>query len=303
MFRFIVTVMFVIQVNYREQIYENRNAMIQISSADDHRVRHYRNLRGTPELHNHDRLFITEGFTATIKVLRSSLPIYSVFALPEFYERAGGLLAERNLPAEKLFTANEDVMNQIVGFSHHSGIMALAEQPPELRLPENLNLLSFPCVALNGIINSENVGAIARNCAAFGVSSLIVDGATSSPYLRRAVRVSMGDIVMLRVFSCDSLMPVLDIMRGVYGNKVYALELDERSIKLSEFQLSPNSALIFGSEGRGIQAELLETCDAIISIPMSGIERGDTHQSLNVAVSTGIVLYELSKTGLERGTR
>lgn len=295
--------MFVTQVNYREQIYENRNAMIQISSADDHRIRHYRNLRGTPELHHHNRLFITEGFTATIKVLQSSLPIYSVFALPEFYERAYDLIVKRNLPEETLFTANEDVMNQIVGFSHHSGIMALAQQPPELRLPENLNLLSFPCVALNGIINSENVGAIARNCAAFGVASLIVDGTTSSPYLRRAVRVSMGDIVTLRVFSCDSLMPVLKDIRKVHQSTIYALEFDPRGISLSDIQLSPHSALIFGSEGRGIQAELMEACDAIISIPMVGIERGDTHQSLNVAVSTGIVLYELSKAGVERETR
>ena len=82
-------------------------------------------------------------------------------------------------------------MNKIVGFKLHSGVMAIGKQPVDVNLSE----LESPVVVMNGIINSENVGSIIRNCAAFGFESIITDKQTSSPYLRRAVRVSMGAVL------------------------------------------------------------------------------------------------------------
>jgi tRNA G18 (ribose-2'-O)-methylase SpoU len=183
-------------------------------------------------------------------------------------------------------------MGAIVGYAMHEGVMALAVVPEMPYLSEYVRTIALPAVCLCGVADAENVGAIVRNCAAFGVRSLIVDSATCSPYLRRAVRVSLGGIFALAVYRTANLPAALEEMKHYRPlSHSVALETSPKAHSLATFPLSEESVFIFGSEAHGIPQEVLSVCDAVVQIPMMPIADTDAVNSLNVAASTAIALY------------
>jgi tRNA G18 (ribose-2'-O)-methylase SpoU len=290
--------------------------MIHIITPDDERIALYRALRGTPERHTQERIFIAEGEIAVNKLLHSSLQCVSVFAVRRYYEQPHhrSVLMER-LQREPLmlFTAEKDVMSAIVGFTVHAGIMAIGKQPTALyldgcstfelqRWAESIFSLepanaAMPIVALNALIDAENVGAIIRTCSALGVRALLVDDATCSPYTRRAVRVSMGGVFSVHIAHCASLSSALHRLRYEAGCVPVAFELTDSAIPFNQAQLLPRSVVVFGSESTGITSDVLQTCSAVYAIlstqsrqPKTTATR--THHSLNVAAASAIVLYQ-----------
>jgi len=260
--------------------------MIIITSADDPRIELYRNLHGTPQSHSEARIFIAEGTKTTRTLLKSTIEILSVFALPEFYNEYSELLNKRNLTDHQLLTSNKTIMNEIVGFRLHQGIMAIGIQPKAKPIED----IIFPAVALCGIINSENVGAIMRNCAAFGVRSILVDTATSSPYLRRAVRVSIGAVFGLDVYFIEDMLKVLVQLKHKFNATIISSELAEYAHDVRSFIFPKNSVILFGNEGNGIDSTILGASDAIISISIQ-----KEIDSLNVAAASAIILYQLNR--------
>ena len=258
--------------------------MPEIKNISDPRIDNYRTLRYTPRNHSDGGLFITEGEKVTIKLLKSGFEIISIFAIPEYFKKYAELFSNCNIPAEMRFTADKKLMEEIVGFRLHNGIMAMAKQPADVP-PDKM---SSPIVVLNGINNAENVGAIVRNCATFGIKSLIVDENSSSPYLRRSVRVSMGGILELDVYHSPNIIEDLRTLTPGQGYSIISAEITPDSISIKSFKFPEKFILVFGNEGHGVQKELLEDSDSIIHIPMAA--KAD---SLNVAASTAIFLYEI----------
>lgn len=254
-----------------------------ITDISDSRINYYRSLQATPVAHVHDHVFIAEGEKTVRALLRSSLDILSFFALPKYYERLAPLLVARGIPDDKLFTADHELMNAIVGFRLHQGIMAIAQQPAEPALRQ----LQPPIAILDGIVDSENVGAIVRNCAAFGVRSLVVGGG-SSPYLRRAVRASMGAVCFVQVHFSEDLPYTIGELREQYGIGVIALEQHERAIPIENLVFPERCALVFGSEGSGISPEVLTASNAI-----AAISQQPDIDSLNVASAAAVALHAL----------
>ncbi len=252
-----------------------------ISSIDDPRIQAYRSLEGTPEFHTRERIFIAEGRKITTSLLESSIDVLSVFALPKYYQALSGLIESKNIPNIALFTAEPSNMNSIVGFRLHEGVMAIGKQPEHIAL----SALTFPAVLLAGIVNSENVGAILRNCTAFGIKSIIIDSATSDPYLRRSVRVSMGAVFSLDIHRTESISTTIDLLRSHFGCTIISAEITDTSLPLPTYQFPVKSVIIFGSEGKGIAQEIVEKCDAVVSVPITNIA------SINVAATSAVVLY------------
>jgi tRNA G18 (ribose-2'-O)-methylase SpoU len=180
-------------------------------------------------------------------------------------------------------------MEEIVGYKLHSGIMAIARQPE----PASLSELNSPIIILNGIVNSENVGSIVRNSAAFGINSIIVDKYTSPPFLRRAARVSMGTLIDINFHSSLDLIQTIKELKENYFYKIVSAEINNNSIEINKFIFPEKFALIFGNEGHGISQELLEVSDYIVKISIS-----ENVPSLNVATTSGVFLYLIKNFGI-----
>ena len=124
--------------------------MIQIKNIDDPRIEHYRSLKYTPESHTRDNIFIAEGDRLFKQLIRSDFEIVSIFALEKYFKQYGKAIENNNISSSSLFFADKKIMDQIVGFRLHKGIMAMARQPEE----KELTALPFPMVVLNGILKS-----------------------------------------------------------------------------------------------------------------------------------------------------
>ncbi len=121
--------------------------MTIITDSADPRLNPYRvmTLRNPGE-HSGEGTFIADSDKVVVALLRSGAGVRSIFALPEFYEQYAGLIAERNLPDAAQLTASPAIMEQVTGFRHHSGVMAVGVQPPLASLDD----MTFPAVALCG---------------------------------------------------------------------------------------------------------------------------------------------------------
>lgn len=257
--------------------------MTEITDINDPRISLYKSLKGTPKTHTDNKLFITEGEKVTEKLLNSPLEILSVFFLDKYSAQLMPLIKSKSIPENNIYTASKTLMNDIVGFKLHEGIMAIAKEPSEYPLESMDNRI----VILNGIVNSENVGAIVRNCAAFSVNSLVVDKSTSSPYMRRAVRVSMGHVFDLKINRPDSPEEAILTLKK-YGYRIISAEKNDQSISIHELEPPSKFAIIFGSEGRGIDKNILNLSDDIIHIPIN-----PEVSSINVAAASAVVMNEI----------
>ncbi len=140
-------------------------------------------------------------------------------------------------------------------------------------------------VALNGVGNPGNLGAIMRTCDAVGCAGLILLGDTTDPYHPSAIRASMGSLFALRIVraSFDAFVA----WKQTYNYRVIGTTPDvEQEYRQVTFP-SP-AILLMGSERLGLSAAEQTACDVLVRIPMVG-----TCDSLNLGVATSLVLYEL----------
>lgn len=259
--------------------------MIRITQEADDRIYLYRSLRKTPKKHSEKGVFVCEGYKVTVRMLESGLKMHSFFALEEYYNELGNLI-DYCVPSERQYTADKNLMERIVGFNMHKGIMALVHQPESKAIEELLP----PYVILNGIIDSENVGAIVRNAAAFGFRSLIIDSKTSSPYLRRAVRVSMGAVADMDIHFSGDLRESIKLLKN-NEISIVSLEIAQGSLPLEKYHAQKHSAYVLGSEGPGIDQEILDLSDEVIHITIS-----EAVKSINVASASAVLFYAASDT-------
>ncbi len=257
-----------------------------LTSLDRKELTPYRTLR-QPLEHFAKGYFIAEGEKVVRRLLESGLKTLSILCTPEWFERLSEKFPQGDL---KVFIGEKDLLRTIVGFHLHQGIMAVGKvpEPPLLETFLDNERTSLLLVALDGLANAENVGVLVRNCAAFGVDGIVVGETSSSPYLRRAVRNSMGAVFKLPVFHTENLAAAI---RSMHGKSVQTIAAHpHHSAALEQLSLGKKICLVFGSEGSGLSEAVLQACEKRAAIPMMN----DT-DSLNVASASAVFLYEISR--------
>jgi tRNA G18 (ribose-2'-O)-methylase SpoU len=263
----------------------------QVTSLDHPGLQPYRTLR-RPVDHIREGIFVAEGEKVVRRLLASPLSVISFLLTDEWYDRLSPELAEH--PCSESFVCHvgpKPLLESIVGFNLHQGIMAVARVPVEPSLPALLKELPEPwlIVALDGLVNAENVGVVVRNSAAFGASAIIAGPTSSSPYLRRAVRNSMGTVFTMPVIHVTDLPETLRSIHGESGGDVIGTDLDGELIG-PESGMEGNVCLVMGNEGEGITAPVLAACTRRVAIPMS-----NGTDSLNVASASAVFCYEVRR--------
>ena len=259
---------------------------IPIDDPADPRLEAYRDIRER-DLVGRRGLFVAEGET----VLR-------VLARQDRFRTLSVLIAAKRLDklqpildglAEDVpvYLAGQAVLDGIVGFELHRGILAIAEKPPA-RSADAL-LVGLPAralvMALVGISNHDNMGGLLRNAAGFGVDAVLLDPTCCDPFYRKAIRVSVGGVLRVpfaRVSEDEDLIGLLER----HGFTPVALS-PSGATPLSRLPAMSRPALLLGAEGPGLPPATLARCRTV-SIPMA-----PGFDSLNVAVAAGIALHQL----------
>jgi tRNA G18 (ribose-2'-O)-methylase SpoU len=265
----------------------NDPAMIhRVSSLDLEELAPYRTLK-RPLVHARLGIFVAEGEKVVRRLLESGLEVISLLLTPAWLDRLQGSGHLRGRERLKIFLAEGEVLQAIVGFNIHQGIMAIARVPAEISLevlPEE-HLL----IALDGLRVSENVGVIVRNAAAFGAHAVLVGETSCSPYLRRAVRNSMGAVFTLPVIHVPSLAEALSRLQAQRGTRIVAADPHGASI-LSDLRLTGNLCIVLGNEDDGVSPGVAARADVRAAIPMC-----NETDSLNVGSASAAFLYEAGR--------
>ncbi|MET0315083.1 MAG: RNA methyltransferase [Hansschlegelia sp.] len=262
--------------------------LIPITDPDDPRIADYRAVRERDVVGRGER-FVAEGEV----VLRLLLGARSRHVAESLLVGEGRLAAIEPLLAElpeatPVYVASQGVMNAIVGFHIHRGLLAIGRRAA---MPGAAGLLaSLPeralAIALSGVSNHDNVGGIFRNAAAFGADAVLLDGASCDPLYRKAIRVSVGASLITPFSRGDAAETMLDALEAE-GFEVLALSPSGDRL-LSEVERAPRTALLLGAEGPGLPASLMARAKTV-RIPMAA-----GFDSLNVAATSAVALYALT---------
>jgi tRNA G18 (ribose-2'-O)-methylase SpoU len=261
----------------------------KIDSFDLPDLQPYRTMRRQLE-HRQQGIFVAEGEKVVRRLLESRLTVVSLL-LPEKWFHELKPLLEKRPENVRVYVAERTLLETLTGFSMYQGLLAVAKVPTQPSLEAALQNTPRPhlLVAVDGLSSAENLGALVRNCAAFNVQALIIGETSTSPFLRRAVRSSMGAIFHLPIVETDNLAAALTFLRS-HDIRCVAAHPHVEGHTLAQVNLSSDCCLVFGSEGLGLSATTRAACDEAAAIPMP-----QAVDSLNVSSAAAVFLYETSR--------
>ena len=194
-----------------------------------------------------------------------------------------------------VYTADREMLAELTGFELTRGVLCAFHRPAP-RPVEELCKNARRVAVLEGIVDSTNVGAIFRSAAALNMDAVLINPSCCDPLCRRAVRVSMGTVFQvpwgqLGETPADWPEKGMDILHSL-GFKTAAMALSHRSVSIDDEQLAkePKLAIVLGTEGDGLAADTIASCDYTVKIPMShGVD------SLNVAAASAVAFWQLGR--------
>jgi tRNA G18 (ribose-2'-O)-methylase SpoU len=263
---------------------------VLIDSLDAPELEAYRTMKWQYEQRNAG-FFVAEGDKVVRRLLESSLGVSSVLLPEKWFEELRGMLEAR--PERiKVYVAEKAVLEKLTGYSMYQGVLAVGRVPASAALDEMLSSAHTGApllVAVEGVSNAENMGGLVRNCVAFGADGLLVGETSCSPYLRRAVRSSMGTIFKFPILETSSLVNTIRQLKGA-GVRCVAAHPHANQRRISEANLKGPVCIVLGAEGAGLTKELLAACDEAVVIPMA-----QEVDSLNVGTAGALFLYEAAR--------
>lgn len=244
-----------------------------------------------------DESEVVTGRNSVVEALRARIPAIALYVatrieVDDRVKEALNLANHRGIPVLEVMRPELD---RLAGFdSVHQGL-ALKVPPYEYAHPIELLELTISrgkkplFVALDGITDPRNLGAIIRSVAAFGGQGVIVPQRRSVGLTASAWKTSAGAAARTPVAMAANLTQTLKAFKE---RGVFVLGLDgDGDIQLPSLELANEPVLlVVGSEGKGLSRLVTETCDAVVSIPINAAT-----ESLNAGIAVSVALYEISK--------
>ena len=260
-----------------------------VTNLDAPELAIYLTLRRVDE-HERARVLVAANIKTVRRLLASRFTVVSALVTPAWFKNLEPLLRTR--PEEiRVFLAEQKLLETITGYTMHQGALAVARIPPPADFATLLKSSPQPLLlaAVEGLASAENLGAVIRSCAAFGVHFLLIGETCGSPYQRRAVAGSMGTIFEQPVLPVTDLVEKLNQLRA-RGVRCLAAHPRPGAKHLTAVDLRGDCCLVFGAEGPGLTPAALAACDDMLEIPMP------SHMnSLNVAAATAVFFYEATR--------
>lgn len=264
--------------------------LIAIDDADDPRIAEFQSVRDR-DLTGRGGRFIAEG-TVVLRMLAEAHRRGTAFEAEKILlleNRVAGLAALIEAFPEEVpvYVARAEVLDRIVGFHLHRGVLALGRR---VREPSVADLLAAArqkalVVAAFGISNHDNIGAIFRNAAAFGADAVLLDDSCCDPLYRKSLRVSVGSVLSVAY----ARAPSADLLSQLAGRDYSVWGLSPAgATEIRDVPPHDRMALITGTEGEGLPKALLSILQTARIAQAPGLD------SLNAATATGIALYEIA---------
>ncbi|MGI8881887.1 MAG: TrmH family RNA methyltransferase [Jatrophihabitans sp.] len=260
-------------------------ALIEITAADDPRLADFRDLQDADVRPDRRGIVIGEGVAVVQRLLTSP---YSVRAVVGVAARMTALADELAAASVDGYVLDKWLLSDVVGFRVTRGVLASADRLPPAD-PEEILRAARSVVVLERLNDFENLGALFRNAAAFGVDAVLLDPHCADPLYRRSVRVSMGHALRVPfAVTSGSTTQTIGLLRSL-GFTALALTPRAGAEPLRMMVPPPRWAVVLGAEGPGLTDATLAAADRLVRIPMAG-----GVDSLNVATAGAVAFAHLT---------
>jgi len=236
------------------------------------------------------------GRNSVAEALRAAIPAVALYVehrapADDKVREAVQLAAEAGVPVRE---AGHAELGRLTGGAVHQGI-ALSVRPYDYASPDELPALAAQAgqlpliVALDGVTDPRNLGAVARSVAAFGGHGILIPSRRSASVTAGAWKASAGALARVPVARASNLVQALTAYQAA---GIFVAGLDATGdVTVADMPVADAPlALVVGSEGRGLSRLVAERCDVIARIPIAG-----GTESLNAGVAAGIALYEVAR--------
>lgn len=255
--------------------------IIEISSKDNEKIKILKKL-GLKKYRNKFGKFVVENLATLYDGLKGGSQPETLFLTKEAFENKSSkmkLILER-IDLESVFIINENINKYFSNLDTPSGVAAVYGKPKAAKLD-----LEKDVVYLNGIKDPGNMGTILRSALSFGIKNIVVDELCVDPYNPKVVQASKDAIFKLNV--------VFDKERDIIGGikkkmKVLITDVSGGDNITTVLAGEKNICVVLGSESYGVDESLKELADKIVNI-----KSNSEMESLNVAVSAGIIFHEM----------
>lgn len=218
--------------------------------------------------------FLLEGFKAIKEAFDSGIEIERVFVEKKHlneYDFIKNLIIETTEPVLKKLSTTE---------SAPSAVAIGIQKNYDKNILKNLKKV----VLLEGIKDLGNLGTIIRSCTAFGADAIVLYGESVDIYNPKCVRASVGNLWKLPIIHIADF----DELKNIFNNFERIATLPRTNNLLKTFKAKTPCLMMFGSEADGLSQELIDFSTNSVKIEMA-----QTVESLNLAVSVSVILYEL----------
>ncbi len=259
--------------------------VIEVADPADPRLADFRDLTDADVRPDRRGVVIAEGANVVERLAGSPYAVRAVIGVPARIEALRPVLDAVDVPA---YSVDKWLLSEVVGFRVTRGVLASATRPA----PADAAALlahAHRVAVLESLNDFENLGAVFRNAAAFGLDAVLLDPRCADPLYRRSVRVSMGHVLRVPFAVLGGPWPSSLAALREHGFDVLALTPAPDAEPLREVAPPARWAVLLGAEGPGLTAAALARADRLVRIPMA-----DGVDSLNVATAAAVAFAHLT---------
>lgn len=239
---------------------------MEITSLNNDKVKYWVKLQ-EKKFRDQEGLFIVEGDHLVNEAIKCGLA-KEIISLDDF---------SNSIPTYKI---TEEIMKKISSQKSISRICAICFKIKEKEIGNKI-------ICLDNIQDPGNLGTIIRSAVAFNIDTILLNDKSVDLYNDKVIRSSEGMIFNINVIRCN-LYDKLNELKNE-GFKIIGTSVKNNKL-LKNIEKEEKYAIVLGNEGNGISKEIEELCDDFIYIKMS-----ENCESLNVAVASSIIMYELNR--------
>ncbi len=244
-------------------------------------------LKDSPARRKKAHSFLVEGYKTVSEAISSDYSVEFIVASDKFLRDQGDILLQAmNGKKIKVFRISQELYNKLSDTTSPPGLMAIVKSKIyDVNILFKKNRLT---VALDRIGDPGNMGTIIRTADAAGAGGLILSKGCVDVYNPKVVRSTMGSIFHLPFVHTDNLIYTLNEFKR-NNWKVVTTHLKAKKYYFDSDYTVP-TVIVMGQEDKGVLEEIVNISDELIQIPMPG-----SAESLNVAIASGIILFEAVK--------
>jgi TrmH family RNA methyltransferase len=258
----------------------------QFDPISKNQLKYYRALK-TKKYRKKELKYIVEGIRSIEEAVAAAIPIEAILFCPDYIKTNRGkqLLTTAGSKGITIRRCDKKAFKSLSDTINSQGFAGIIPNPQK-----DLDLKNFSdqviFVALNGVSDPGNAGTVVRTCDWFGVQAVLFDLHTVELHNPKTLRSTAGSIFHIPVYEGIDLLSIIPRLKAE-GFQIYSTDVHGVN-EIRELSPPEKLLLIFGNEGDGIAEDILALSDQLLNIKGRG-----SAESLNVAVSTGIILASL----------